>query len=329
MLQSIVVSNRSIAGLEVFPLGDLFFHFGSTNVPVALEDIPKSDILLIEEDSIFKTSSTQLNPTWNLDRIDQVSLPLDKKYSWNNDGFGSNIYIIDTGVEVKHPEFEGRAVWGANFADSESPDGCMDSHGTHVAGISSGKTYGVAKKSNVISVKVLGCDGSGAMSSVIKGISYAITDKRKNKIINMSLGGGFSNAVNMASKQAYLNGVLVVAAAGNENQDACGTSPASEESALTVGASDIRDNFASFSNWGKCVDIIAPGVDILSSIPRGDKAVFSGSSMSSPHVAGAAAKIMSTGKTNVQTRALIINSASANKIKGNLRGTPNKLLFSN
>lgn len=339
MLQSIVVSNISIPGMEMVVVGDLFFHFGST---VAIMDVSPSNILLVEEDVMFSTQnltvdfdmfnafssgSTQLNPAWNLDRIDQVSLPLDKKYTWVGDGNTANVYVLDTGVQVSHPEFEGRASWGANFADSEPPTGCMDSHGTHVAGTIGGKTYGVAKSSSIVSVKVLDCEGSGSTSNIIKGISYVIKDKRKNKIINMSIGGGFSAALNMASDQAYKSGILVVAAAGNENQDACNVSPASENSIITVGASDIRDTFASFSNWGKCVDIIAPGVDILSSIPNG-KAVFSGTSMASPMVAGAAAKFMSYGKTNVQTKAILLASASVNRVKGNLRGSPNKLLFS-
>jgi cerevisin len=205
-------------------------------------------------------------------------------------------YIVDTGIDITHPEFEGRATWGSNFADSKDTD--CNNHGTHVSGLVGSLSYGVCTDANLIAVKVLDCNGSGSTSSVIKGIEWAFNShlqKSKNdtggktvkSIINMSLGGGYSRALNKALETTVRNNnFYVVVAAGNENEDACNASPASSKSILTVMASDMDDNRAWFSNWGKCANIYAPGVNVLSTIPNNQFASYSGTSMASPVTAG-------------------------------------------
>jgi cerevisin len=240
---------------------------------------------------------------WHLDRIVQRELPLDNTFPYQSHGschtnsdLSIDTYIVDTGIDITHPEFEGRATWGANFADSKDTD--CNNHGTHVSGLVGSLSYGVCTDANLIAVKVLDCNGSGSTSSVIKGIEWAFNShlqkskkdtggKTVKSIINMSLGGGYSRALNKALETTVRNNnFYVVVAAGNENEDACNASPASSKSILTVMASDIDDNRAWFSNWGKCANIYAPGVNVLSTIPNNQVASYSGTSMASPLTAG-------------------------------------------
>jgi subtilisin family serine protease len=238
------------------------------------------------------------NPTKNIDRIDQAK-GFDGKYVFpDSAGEGVNIFVIDTGIRVTHNEFEDRAKVGASFCD-----GCNDDdengHGTHVASIAGGKTLGVARKSNLIAVRVLDADGAGNNVDVINGMAFVLEQhakaKNKNSVVNMSLGGGFSAAVNSAVQDLTDGGVHVVVAAGNESEDACKSSPASEPSAITVGATELNnDEITDFSNRGKCVDIFAPGRDIIGAGFQNDnaKAKFSGTSQASPHVAGTVALLI-------------------------------------
>ncbi|CAG8510380.1 314_t:CDS:2 [Acaulospora colombiana] len=219
----------------------------------------RKETLLVEKDAPVKISAaippsndtTQKNPNPNLDRIDQAKFPLDEKYTFpTSAGSGTTVYVVDTGVLVSHKEFEGRATFGGAFC-AGCPQTDDNGHGSHVSGIVAGKTFGVAKKANIIGVKVLAADGSGTSADVISGLMFVLTDhkKRKNSIVNMSLGGPLSAAMNKAVKSLTDDGVHVVVAAGNDAADACGSSPASEPSAITVGATeDTSDDITDFSD---------------------------------------------------------------------------------
>lgn len=241
--------------------------------------------------------------TWGLDRISEEKLPLDGTYNYDTDGTGVDAYIVDTGVYIAHKEFQGRAIWGATFTGDGDRD--QNGHGTHVAGTIGGAKYGVAKNVTLIAVKVLGADGSGTYAGVIKGINWVVDSMRKRNnpsVANMSLGGPYSKAVNDAVSAAVEAGVVFGVAAGNEDSDACEGSPSSTAAAITVGATKVdvkndeqADVRSSFSNWGTCVDIFAPG-SLITSAWIGDSTAtktISGTSMATPHVVGAAARYLS------------------------------------
>lgn len=321
-------------------IGDLYFHFIETEEsPFLLYSL--EEVLSIEKDEVITLNALydiQNNPWWNLDRVDQRSSVLNNKY-YSQKSAGKNVenYVLDTGVDIKHPEFEGRALWGGNFADNEGPDGCMDAHGTHVAGTIGSKTYGVAKRTTIISVKVLNCNGSGSTSSVIRGVEYAVNrNSDKRKVINMSLGGPKNLALNRAVSEASKLGVVVVAAAGNENSDACNTSPASETNIITVGAiTNIlsSDKITYFSNWGNCVDIFAPGARIKSTVPGNSTDIFDGTSQATPLVAGIVSLILSSSPrtkplTPLEVKEFLEKTSTKDVIEGNLRGSPNRIVFS-
>jgi len=233
---------------------------------------------------------------------------LDGRYIYPpGSGAGVTSYIIDTGIYIEHAELAGRAIWGVNYVDTQNQD--CNGHGTHVAGTVAGTTYGVAKKAEVVAVKVLNCAGSGSYAGVISGIDWTANDHiaKKNKATaNMSLGGSFSAATNAAVKAAVEAGVTFAIAAGNSDANACNYSPASEPLAITVGATDIGaegaaqvDIRSSFSNFGTCVDIFAPGSDITSAWIGGTTAIrtISGTSMAAPHVCGVATLILEANPT--------------------------------
>lgn len=266
--------------------------------------IRKSPLVdFVEADSPVQASEfdTQNGAPWGLSRIshrERLNLGSFNKYLYDDDaGKGVTSYVIDTGINVKHKDFDGRAHWGKTVPENdEDLDG--NGHGTHCAGTIASKHYGVAKGADVVAVKVLRSNGSGSMSDVIKGVEFAaqshqkaVKDKKKGfkgSTANMSLGGGKSPALDLAVNAAVKAGIHFAVAAGNENQDACNTSPAAAEQAVTVGASTLSDDRAYFSNYGKCVDIFAPGLNILSTYIGSDDATatLSGTSMASPHVAG-------------------------------------------
>lgn len=254
----------------------------------------------------FDEVETQENAPSHLVRLsqeDSVTENDDLKYFYQKafQGTGVTVYIIDTGVFVGHPEFEGRAELGPNFStDFRNID--YIGHGTHVAGVLGSKTFGVAKQINIHSVKVLDSKGQGSLSSIIAGLEYAVNHQKINDIkgiANLSLGAAKSSILDAAIKAAYEAGLLVVVAAGNSNTDACWTSPAGSKFALAVGAIDSKtDSIAKFSNWGNCVDIFAPGVDVksLNNGRNTDQVqVLSGTSMASPVVAGMAAILLEQG----------------------------------
>ncbi|KAJ8118782.1 hypothetical protein OPT61_g311 [Boeremia exigua] len=278
---------------------------------------------------------TQSSSTWGLGRISHQNKGTTTYTYDSTAGENTCVYVIDTGIYTAHPEFEGRATFLANFAgDGSNTDG--NGHGTHCAGTVGSKTYGVAKKTKLFAVKVLDAAGSGTNSGVIAGINYVTNDSKTRTgcsagfVGSMSLGGTKSTAVNSAVANAVTAGIFMAIAAGNEAQNAANVSPASEPSAFTVAASDSNDKFATFSNWGTSVDIIAPGVSILSTWNNGGTNSISGTSMATPHVAGLAAYILAfEGKKTPAALATRLQTLSLkNKVTSILgSGTPNYLAF--
>ncbi|TGZ76599.1 hypothetical protein EX30DRAFT_375359 [Ascodesmis nigricans] len=297
------------------------------------------EVAYIEEDTYVYANAltTQTGAPWGISRVSQkaTSPSLSTYYYDSQAGSGVNVYVIDTGILTTHNEFEGRASLGANFATGSNVDG--NGHGTHVAGTIAGKTYGVAKKANVIAVRVLGADGSGTNSGVISGIQWAASDasskgKSNKSVANMSLGGGKSTALNSAVASAVSTGLTFVVAAGNDNANAANYSPASEPSAITVGSTTSGNARSSFSNYGSVVDIFAPGSSILSTWIGSNTATntISGTSMASPHVAGIAAYLIGveglSGSTAVTARIKALGLT--NRLTSVGTGSPNLLAYS-
>ncbi|KAG5352760.1 hypothetical protein C0989_000699 [Termitomyces sp. Mn162] len=268
------------------------------------------EVAYVEQDQIVRTQAVQKSAPWGLARIShrsRLTFSTFTKYLYDSDGGeGVDVYVIDTGINIKHEEFEGRASWGKTIPLNDvDEDG--NGHGTHCAGTIASRKYGVAKKANVIAVKVLGSNGSGSMSDVVAGVAFAsqaaqrksLLKKRdkmhKGSVANMSLGGGKSRALDEAVNAAVDGGLHFAVAAGNDNRDACNYSPAAAEKAVTVGASTLADERAYFSNHGKCVDVFAPGLNIVSTWIGSERAsnTISGTSMASPHVAGLLAYYLS------------------------------------
>ena len=295
----------------------------------------QSNVVSIELDSTVAISETQINDLpWGLDRIDQRALPLDQSYSYSsNAGTGVSAYIIDTGVLPTHSDLVGRVTTGWSAIGGVSNSADCNGHGTHVAGTVAGTKFGVAKSATIVPVRVLDCSGSGTTSGVIAGIEWVIGNHQVGTpaVANLSLGGGASSAMDTAIQSLTNDGVTVVVAAGNSKIDACKSSPARAPSALTVAASNLADEQASFSNFGKCVDIFAPGVDIVSSWWTSNFATarLSGTSMASPHVAGVAAVLLGQQPTSTpaDVTAMILANASQNLLRKVRTSTPNKLIF--
>jgi subtilisin family serine protease len=320
-------------------------------------------VAMVEPDREIKLVNTQLNPPWGLDRIDMPARQYDSRYTYRAQGRGVHAYVLDSGLRATHREFEGRVgngfdtqsggglVGGGGFfggggglfgprqpqqppktdpMDPASTPADCNGHGTHVAGTIAGKTYGVAKEAIIHAVRVVNCQGIGNSSSTIAGIDWVIKNHAKPALINMSLGGSASDTLDRAVRSAYDAGISVVVAAGNETADACRTSPAREPFAITVGATDRNDNRASYSNFGACLDLFAPGSEVLSAGIRNDndQATLSGTSMASPHVAGAVAKMLSEGISNANVATQLKNRATRDLVQ-DPRNSNNALLFSN
>lgn len=293
-------------------------------------------VATVEQDQVMSIVTTQSGATWGIDRIDQHPLPLDGSYTYNADGSGVTAYIIDTGILFSHSEFGGRAVTGVDEVTPGGDAADCNGHGTHVSGTVGGTTYGVAKNVSLVAVRVLDCGGSGSNSGVIAGVDWVTANHRSPAVANMSLGGGLSSALDQAVANSIASGVTYGIAAGNGNflgiaQNACNTSPADVPSAITVSATDNTDTKASWANYGTCVDIFGPGVNITSSWYTGTTATntISGTSMATPHVVGSAALYLQANPaaTPAQVSSALTSNATANVVKSGGSGSPNLLLY--
>jgi len=295
----------------------------------ALRNNPNVDY--IEQDQTVALSADETPATWGIDRVDQRLLPVNSTYHYDYTGAGVNAFIIDTGIRADHVEFTGRVLAGFSaVSDSNGTNDC-NGHGTHVSGTVGGTVYGIAKEVSLIPVRVLNCQGSGTWSGVIAGIDWVANNALRPAVANMSLGGGFSASVNSAVAGAVSKGVTMMVAAGNDNANACNYSPSSEPSAVTVGATTSTDARASFSNFGTCVDIFAPGNLITSAWNTSSTATntISGTSMATPHVTGAAALMAQAnpGATPAVIASMLTGNATPNRVTSAGTGSPNLLLY--
>jgi subtilisin family serine protease len=283
----------------------------------------------VAPDTPVTTATTQSSAPWALDRIDQRDRPLSSTFDYSRTGTGVTAYVLDTGINTGHTEFEGRASNVRNFTTGGAGD--CNGHGTHVAGIIGGRTFGVAKKVRLRGVKVLdnGCGArTGWSGDVIAGIDWVKANGVKPAVVNMSLGGTKNVFLDLAVDGLADAGFFVAVAAGNDNVNACDRSPSAAAKAFAVAASDSLDRKASFSNWGSCVKTYAPGVAVRSAVLGSATGLMDGTSMAAPHVAGVAALIKQGGDTtNAFIANWIVNNASTGKISGNVSGTPNRLLY--
>ncbi|MFC5287095.1 S8 family peptidase [Actinokineospora guangxiensis] len=286
-------------------------------------------VAYVQQDGIATIQETQQNPTWGLDRVDQRTLPLSRSYTYANDGSAVTAYILDTGINMRHADFEGRATSGRDFIDNDADASDCQGHGTHVAGTVGSKTWGVAKKVKLVSVRVLNCQGSGQYSQIISGIDWVAQNARKPAVANLSLGGGADTSVDNAIKRLVASGVTAAVAAGNDNRDACNTSPARVPEAITVNSTDSSDNRSSFSNYGRCTDIFAPGTSITSTTQNGGSGSMSGTSMATPHVAGAVALYLHANPSASPSAVVnaLVGNATSNAVRNPGTGSPNKLLY--
>jgi subtilisin family serine protease len=288
----------------------------------------------IEVDQTVQLEATQSPATWGIDRIDQRALPLSNSFTYSATGSGVTAYIIDTGIRFSHNDFGGRAVTGYDAVDGGSADDC-NGHGTHVAGTVGGATYGVAKGVRLVGVRVLNCSGSGSTSGVIAGVDWVTSNHTGSNpaVANMSLGGSPSTSLDNAVKNSIADGVSYAIAAGNSNKNACNYSPARVSNAITVGATTSSDSRASYSNYGSCLDIFAPGSSITSAWYTSNTATntISGTSMATPHVAGVAALYLqgSPSASPATVRDALVANATLNVVKSPGTNSPNRLLFTN
>ncbi|MDH6542436.1 S8 family peptidase [Streptomyces lavendulae] len=312
--------------------------FATSLTPKQLETVRESyGVLSVEEDARVSgppmpSKGVQTKSpahSWGLDRIDQRFLPLDNNFSANRSGQGVTAYILDSGIDFTHPDFGGRARAGFDAIGDGRAGGDCNGHGTHVAGTVGGTTFGVARKVNLVSVRVLGCDNRGAWSGIIAGFDWVARNAQQPAVLNASLGGDRLESVNAAATAVSDRGVLPLIAAGNDNRDACRVSPASAARVVTVGATNRFDEETDFSNWGECVDLYGPGKDIVSARLGGGSVALDGTSMATPHVTGVAALYKSLHPNALPAEvANFLDDASTKDILQNLSdNTPNKLLF--
>ncbi|HEY7569315.1 MAG TPA: S8 family serine peptidase [Gemmatimonadaceae bacterium] len=284
---------------------------------------------------IRKIATQSPTPSWGLDRIDQHNLPLNTSYTYPTGGTVPHIYIIDTGILTTHNDFAGRIGASSNHITPTAPSGPAwtdcDGHGTHTSGTAGGTTYGVMKTAVIHAVRVLDCSGSGTSTSVISGINWVINNAVQPAVSNMSLGGSADTPIDNATNNMVAAGIVSAVAAGNSSANACNFSPARATNALTAGATTTTDARASYSNFGTCLDIFAPGSSITSDYIGSNNAtaVASGTSMASPHVAGAAALYRSFNPTATaaQVATALINNATLNVVGSPGAGSPNRLLY--
>jgi subtilisin family serine protease len=308
----------------------------SVRMPEALARRMAADprVLFVEEDQVMSINTTQTGATWGLDRIDQRDLPLNGTYVYTPTGSGVRAYIIDTGILSTHTQFGGRVTSGFTAINDGRGTTDCNGHGTHVSGTVGGSTYGVAKSVTLVPVRVLDCTGSGSTSGVIAGVDFVTSNHTAGQpaVANMSLGGGVSSSLDTAVNNSINDGVTYAVAAGNENTNACNGSPSRVANAITVGSTTSTDARSSFSNFGTCVDIFAPGSSITSAWYTSTTATntISGTSMATPHVAGVAALYLqgNPGASAATVWAAIRDSATLNHVSNAGTGSPNRLLYS-
>ncbi|WP_171116503.1 MULTISPECIES: S8 family peptidase [Streptomyces] len=285
----------------------------------------------VEQDQEVRLNATQINPPWGLDRIDQARLPLSRTYTYpNTAGNSATVYVIDTGVRITHTEISGRARYGYDFVDRDVVASDGNGHGTHVATTVAGRTYGVAKLTRIVSVRVLNNSGVGTLSNVVAGVDWVTSRRVGPAVANMSLGASASRALDTAVRNSIASGVTYAVAAGNSNVNAAYFSPARVGSALTVGASTWLDTRSSFSNYGSVLDMFAPGSWITAGWHTSDtaRATLSGTSMAAPHVAGAAAVYLTSHPTAGPgtVRSALVSGATTGALRNVGPGSPNRLL---
>jgi len=326
-----------------FNIGTLIGYYGKFS-PQLLEYVRRmEDVQYVEADQVMSISYKQENPdavitqtgaTWGISRISQRNLPLGTDYIYNSiAGSGVDVYIIDTGIYAAHAEFGGRATAAFNAITSETSVD-LNGHGTHVSGTIGGEKYGIAKNANLFGVKVLGQNGSGSTTGVISGINWVTNSRNKSRrsVANMSLGGGASATLDSAVTASIADGVVYAIAAGNDNSNACNYSPARVATAVTVGATTNTDARATYSNFGTCVTVFAPGSSITSAWIGSTSATntISGTSMATPHVAGTLAihRSVDTAATPAALKSWVVATATASKVTNPGTGSPSGLLYS-
>ncbi|EEP78131.1 predicted protein [Uncinocarpus reesii 1704] len=318
---------------HVYRINGWYGYSGSFDRETLGAILENDDVDYVEPDRHVSLNAlvTQPNaPSWGLGRISHRQRGSPDFVYDDTAGQGITFYGVDTGIDIRHPDFGGRAVWGTNTAGGSNTDG--HGHGTHTAGTVAGATYGIAKKARIVAVKVLNDRGAGQWSGIIGGMNWAVNHARQNRVLgkavmNMSLGGGLSSAVNQAATNTQNAGIFLAVAAGNDNRDAANTSPASAQGVCTVAASTEQDSKASFSNWGRTVEIYAPGTNIISTMPGGRAGRMSGTSMAAPHVAGAGAALMAMEGTRASDVCSRLIQLAQGRISNPGTGTTNKLLY--
>jgi len=283
----------------------------------------------VQQNQVMSVAIDQPNPpSWGLDRVDQRDLPLNQNYSYTTGASNVTAYIIDTGMSVGHPDFGGRATHGFDAIDGGTADDCHG-HGTHVGGTVGGTAHGIAKQVKLVAVRVLNCSGSGTTAQVVAGIDWVTNNAVKPATANMSLGGGVDAALDSAVSRSIASGVTYAIASGNSNTNACNFSPARVPEAITVNSSTNTDARSSFSNYGTCTDIFAPGSNITSTWLNNGTNTISGTSMATPHVAGAAALYLSANPTASPqaVRDALVAAGTPGKITSPGTGSPNVLLY--
>ncbi|WP_436499934.1 S8 family serine peptidase [Actinokineospora sp. HUAS TT18] len=319
---------------SLFTYSEVFNGFAAKMTPLQVGLLRKlPGFKSIEEDAEINALDIRDGSavsSWGLDRINQRSLPLDSTYTAAHDGSTVTAYILDTGIEHTHPDFGGRATFGFDaMGDGRRGVDC-NGHGTHVAGTVGGTKFGVAKRIKLVSVRVLGCDGRGSWSGVVAGFDWIAANARKPAVVNASLGGAPpSTAVDSAANAVADRGVFLAVAGGNDTTDACGYSPARAARPFTIGATTRTDGYATYSNYGQCIQLLAPGTDITSAWLGGTVKTISGTSMATPHVAGAAALYKQTygDKSQIDVMNGLWGLATPSKIQSVPAGTANYLLY--
>jgi subtilisin family serine protease len=323
---------RRYGGAVLFTYTAALHGFAIHTSPAAAKRLAADPaVAYVEQDRTVSLSGMQANPpSWGLDRVDQHTLPLSRSYTAGPSA-GVTAYVLDTGIRIDHTDFGGRARYGWDFIDGDAVADDCKGHGTHIAGTIGGAQYGVAKQVKLVAMRVLDCTGIGPYSKIIAGVDWVTKNAVKPAVANMSLLGPASDALDGAIQDSIASGVTYAVAAGNTNTDACHQSPARTAEAITVGATDSTDARATFSNVGACLDLFAPGVQILSDSSKGTTATawMSGTSMAAPHVTGAAALVLGTNPraTPAQVRDALVNGATASRVKNPGPASPNRLLY--